>query len=263
MSLSHLPLYIANTFVPDHMAILSGDLDGTMSVKGPADNPRLNGSVNLDSVNVFVPQASLNLRFDNRPIEVKDSKIMFNKFKIFTKGETPFTINGSVDIADMANMQMDLKMDANHFELLNAKKTKESLVFGKLYVDFHSILNGTPDRMVMRGNMNILGGSDFTYILKDSPLTVEDKLGETVTFVNFSDTTNAGNDELPVLTLGGIDMLMTLHIDEGVQCRVNIDEKGENYRLCEGGGSLSIQYAREGNMVVNGRYDLLSGGMKD
>ena len=262
MSLSHLPLDIANTFVPDRMAILSGDLDGTMSVKGPADNPRLNGSVNLDSVNVFVPQASLNLRFDNRPIEVKDSKIMFNKFKIFTKGETPFTINGSVDIADMANMQMDLKMDANHFELLNAKKTKESLVFGKLYVDFHSILNGTPDRMVMRGNMNILGGSDFTYILKDSPLTVEDKLGETVTFVNFSDTTNAGNDELPVLTLGGIDMLMTLHIDEGVQCRVNIDEQGENYMLFEGGGDLSFQYTMEGNMVLNGRYTLLSGEMK-
>ena len=57
----------------------------------------------------------------------------------------------------MANIQMNLKMDANNFELLNAKKTKESLVYGKLYVDFHSVLSGTPNLMMIRGNMNIRG----------------------------------------------------------------------------------------------------------
>lgn len=69
--------------------------------------------------------------------------------------------------------------------------------------------------MNIRGNMNILGNSNFTYILQDSPLTVEDRLGETVTFTNFSDTTSAQRRVLPALSLGGIDMLMTLHIDEG------------------------------------------------
>lgn len=262
MTLFHLPLEIANSFVPGKMAVLRGDLDGTMSVKGMADRPVLNGSINLDSVNVFVPQASLNLRFDNRPIEVKDSRIIFDKFKIFTRGETPFTIDGDIDMTDMAHMQMNLKMDADNFELLNAKKTKWSLVHGKLYVDFHSLLNGTVDKMQIRGNMNIRGGSDFTYILKDSPLTVEDKLGETVTFVNFSDTASVGKQKLPVMTLGGIDMLMTLHIDEGVQCRVDMDEQGSNYMLFEGGGDLSFQYTMEGNMLLNGRYTLLSGEMK-
>ena len=262
MALHHFPLEIANSFIPGKMAMLSGDIDGTMQMSGNASQPLMNGKINLDSVNVYVPQASLNLRFDNKPVEIKDSKLTFNRFKIFTKGKTPFTIDGDVDMADFSQMKMNLKMDANNFELLNAKQTKQSLVYGKLYVDFHSTLKGTPDNMNIRGNMNILGNSNFTYILQDSPLTVEDRLGETVTFTNFSDTTSAQRRVLPALSLGGIDMLMTLHIDEGVQCRVNMDEKGSNYMYFEGGGDLSFQYTPEGNIILNGRYSLLSGEMK-
>lgn len=262
MSLHHFPLEIANSFIPDQMAILSGDVDGNMKVSGSSASPLMNGQINLDSVNIYVPQASLNLRFDDRPVEIKDSKLTFDRFKIFTKGKTPFTIDGSVDMADLSQMKMDLKMDANNFELLNAKQTKRSLVFGKLYVDFHSTLKGTPDNMTIRGNMNTLGNSDFTYILQDSPLTVEDKLGETVTFINFSDTTTVDRRILPALTLGGIDMLMTLHIDEAVQCRVNLDEKGSNYMYFEGGGDLSFQYTPAGNIILSGKYSLLSGEMK-
>ena len=103
-------------------------------MKGDVSAPLINGTINLDSVNVFVPQASLNLRFDDRPLEIKDSKLIFNRFKIFTKGKTPFTIDGNVNMADMANIQMNLKMDANNFELLNAKKTKESLVYIRIAV---------------------------------------------------------------------------------------------------------------------------------
>ena len=262
MNLHHFPLEIANSFIPGRMATLSGDIDGTMKVSGSSASPLMNGQINLDSVNIYIPQASMNLRFDDRPVEVKDSKLLFNRFKIFTKGKTPFTIDGNVDMADFSQMKMDLKMDANNFELLNAKQTKQSLVFGKLYVDFHSTLKGTPDDMSIRGNMNILGNSDFTYILQDSPLTVEDKLGETVTFMNFSDTTSVNRRILPALSLGGIDMLMTLHIDEGVQCRVNMDEKGSNYMYFEGGGDLSFQYTQEGNIILSGKYSLLSGEMK-
>lgn len=262
MDLHHFPLEIANSFIPGRMAVLSGDIDGSMKVSGSSTRPLMNGQINLDSVNIYVPQASMNLRFDDRPVKVKDSKLTFDHFKIFTKGKTPFTIDGSVDMADFSKMEMDLKMDANNFELLNAKQTKQSLVFGKLYVDFHSTLKGTPDDMTIRGNMNILGNSNFTYILQDSPLTVEDRLGETVTFMNFSDTTSINRRILPALSLGGIDMLMTLHIDEGVQCRVNLDEKGSNYMFFEGGGDLSFQYTQEGNIILNGKYSLLSGEMK-
>lgn len=262
MEIHHFPLPVANAFIPDKMAMLKGDIDGNLSISGSTTQPLFNGEIGLDSVAIDIPQASLNLRFDNRPVKITDSKLVFKDFSIFTEGKTPFAINGTVDMKDMAQIQIDLKMNAHNFELLNAKRTKEALVYGKLYVDFNSVLKGTPESLTMRGNMNILGSSNFTYVLKDSPLTVEDRLNETVTFVNFSDTAQTTRHPVQAMTLGGIDMLMTLHIDEAVQCRVDLNEDGSNYMLLEGGGDLSFQYQPDGNMLLNGRYALMSGEMK-
>lgn len=262
ISLSDFPLYIANAFIPDQMAKLSGSLDGQVAVAGPSERPILNGEITLDSVMVNVPQAALNLKFDNRPVKITDSQILFDRFNIFTRGKSPFTIDGAVDIANLSSPEIDLMMIARNFELVNAKRTKESLVYGKLYVDFSSYLKGNPDNLTMKGNMNILGNSNFTYILKDSPLTVEDRLNETVKFTDFSDTTNVAPLEIPSLSLGGLDVLMTLHIDEAVQARVDLNDNGSNYMLLEGGGDLSFQYKPDGNMLLNGRYSLISGEMK-
>lgn len=262
MNLHHFPLEAANAFIPDKMAVLTGDLDGNLSVTGATDRLVMNGGINLDSVNVQVPQASLNLRFDDRPVRITDSRLLFDKFKIFTGGKTPFTIDGKVDMTDMAAIQLDLQMHAANFEVLNAKRTKESMVYGKLYVDLNAVVKGGLESLKMRGNANILGTSDFTYILQESPLTVEDRLGETVTFVNFRDTTQIPRRVIPTMALGGMDLLMTLHIDEAVQCRVEMDAEGSNYMRFEGGGDLSFQYTPEGNMLLNGRYSLMSGELK-
>lgn len=262
VNLHHLPLKVANAFIPDDMARLKGDLDGSISIEGSTSQPVLNGELELDSVIINIPQASLNLQLDNRPLKIENSRLKFERFNIFTKGKTPFSIDGYVDMTDMAAMDINLKMEAHNFELINAKQTKESLVHGKIYVDVNAMLKGRPDALTMRGNMNILGSSDFTYVLKDSPLTVEDRLNETVTFVDFSDTTHIAKPHIPAMSLGGMDILMTLHIDEAVQARVNLNESGSNYMLLEGGGDLSFQYQPDGNMLLNGRYSLISGEMK-
>lgn len=263
MQLNHFPLSITNAFVPPGLASLSGDLDGEMHIGGAASRPVLNGTLHLDSVQVNVPQASLTLRIDDNPIKIDHNRIEFEQFNIFTGGDTPFSINGCVDMGDLTTMNIDLNTEAHNFELINAKKQgKESMVYGKLYVDFSSIIKGTPDALTMRGNMNILGNSDFTYILQDSPLTVEDRLGEMVTFVDFRDTTSVNLSDIQPVSLGGMDILMTLHIDEAVQARVDLNESGSNYMLLEGGGDLSFQYQSDGNMVLSGRYSLISGEMK-
>ena len=87
----------------------------------------------------------------------------FKDFDIFTKGKTPFTINGNVDFSNLERMTTDLKMKARNYELLNAPRTKRAMVYGKMYVDFDATLRGPIDALMMRGNMNILGKTDFTY----------------------------------------------------------------------------------------------------
>ncbi len=262
VSLHHFPLNLGNAFVSKSLAVLHGSIDGEMAIKGPTAKPVVNGKMMMDTVSVFIPQASMNLRFEQRPIKISNSQLKFDKFKIYTLGKSPFVIDGDIDFADFDAVMLNLTMIATDFELINGKRTKESLVYGKLYIDLASSIKGTPDNLKVRGSANILGKSDFTYVLKDSPLTVEDRLGETVTFVNFSDTTHASRKNIQSVSLGGIDMLMALHIDQAVQGKVDLNASGSNYMIVEGGGDLSFKYTPEGKMYMNGRYSLMSGEMK-
>ena len=262
IAFEHFPLNVANPFVPDRMVELDGDIDGTLSMKGDPAKPLLNGELALDSVTFFMPEMSAMFRFDNEPVQVVNSKMMFKEFDIFTKGKTPFTINGEVDFSDLERTAVNLKMHAENYELLNAPRTKRAMVYGKMYVDFNATLRGPVEELVMRGNMNILGKTNVTYVLKDSPLTVNDRLGDMVTFVNFNDTTSVEESSVQQISLGGMDVAMTMHIDQAVQARVDLVPDGSNYMLLEGGGDLSFQYTPQGDMLLTGRYSLMSGEMK-
>lgn len=258
----HFPLHIINPFIPEKMVELDGDIDGKLAMKGDPSKPLLNGDLSLDSVTLFVPELSALFRFDNEPVRMVNSKMMFKDFDIFTKGKSPFTINGDVDFSNLERMRVDLKMHAENYELLNAPRSKRALVYGKMYVDFNATLRGPVDEMVMRGNMNVLGKTNFTYVLKDSPLTVNDRLGDMVTFVNFNDTTEVDEETIQPVSINGLDITMTMHIDQAVQARVDLTPDGSNYMLLEGGGDLSFQYTPQGEMLLLGRYSLISGEMK-
>ncbi len=262
MELSHFPLDVLNPFIPDRTIEFAGDIDGTLAVRGKPTRPLMNGALGLDSVSIFMPDLSATFRFDNEPVQMVDSRMRFRNFDIFTKGDTPFTVNGDVDFSNLEKMRMDLKMQARNYELLNAPRTKRAMIYGKMYVDIDATLRGPVDELVMRGNMNVLGKTDFTYVLKDSPLAVNDRLGEMVEFVNFNDTTTVETDSIPTIALTGIDLLMTMRIDQAVQARVDLVPDGSNYMLLEGGGDLSFQYTPQGDMFLTGRYSLMSGKMK-
>lgn len=262
LNLNHLPLNLVNGFIPDQLITLQGDLDGEVTVKGSTSAPRIDGQLALDSVTLASDMYGIRFRLDNRPVKIENSKLTLDEFSVYTRTDNPFRLSGTVDFADMANMMLDLRMVARNYELINASRKKNSVLYGKVYIDVFSNLRGTMDNLKMRGNINVQGNTDVTYVLKDSPLTVEDRLSDLVTFVNFNDTTTVENIQPPLYTAGGINMLMTLHIDEGAQARVNLSDDGESYISLNGGGNLSMQYTPQGELLLSGRYTVINGQMK-
>ena len=184
----HFPLILVNAFIPDQMVTLGGDIDGSILISGYTDKPIMNGNLALDSVSVFAQQANARYWFDNRPLEIRNNQLLFNKFAIYTTSKNPFTIDGKVDFQDLTRPIASLNLLAQNYTLLDAPKTKESLIYGKIFVDLKATVKGPLDALNMRGNMTLLGNTDVTYVLTDSPLTVSDRLGDLVTFVNFNDT---------------------------------------------------------------------------
>ena len=261
-TLEHFPLTIANVFVPDQMVTLSGDMDGDLHITGYTDTPLINGGLSLDSVSVYARQADARFTFDNRPIQVQNNRIVFDKFAIYTTSKNPFSIDGYVDFRDMSRPMANLKLFAENYTLLNAKRTKESMVYGKVFVDLDATVRGPLDGLMMRGNVNLLGNTDVTYVLTDSQLTVQDRLSDLVTFTSFADTTSLNKEEVPTLSLGGLDMIMTVHIDPAVRLKADLSADRSSRVELEGGGDLSLQYTPQGDLTLTGRYTLTGGMMK-
>ena len=159
-------------------------MDGDLHITGYTDTPLINGGLSLDSVSVYARQADARFTFDNRPIQVQNNRIVFDKFAIYTTSKNPFSIDGYVDFRDMSRPMANLKLFAENYTLLNAKRTKESMVYGKVFVDLDATVRGPLEALMMRGNVNLLGNTDVTYVLTDSPLTVQDRLSDCLLYTS-------------------------------------------------------------------------------
>ncbi|MCD8471805.1 MAG: translocation/assembly module TamB [Parabacteroides chartae] len=216
----------------------------------------------MDSASVFVVAAGSTYRFDNKKLEIGNNKLLFNNYNLYAYGKNPFVINGDINFSDPARVLANLKLNADNLQLVDVKRNKESLVYGKLFVNLNSTLRGPLDAITMRGNLQLLGNTDLTYVLKDSPLTVQDRLSDLVTFTSFTDTLYTDRmEEIPPLQLGGMDMLLTIHIDPAVRLQADLSADQESRIELEGGGDLYFQYTPQGDMFLNGRYTLSGGSI--
>ena len=257
--LLRLPLTLANGFIPDQTAMLMGYATGEMTVKGNVSQPIIDGQLATDSMCLVSDMYSLNLRFPNDTIGVRKSHLSLNRIEAYSTGRNPLVLDGTIDLRDLDRIGLNLSLSARNFELINAPKSHKAVAYGKVYVNIGARLTGTLNDMLLRGRLDVLGNTDVTYVLTDSPLTVEDELAELVTFVDFSDTLAV--EELKKESPQNIDMQMDISIEQATQvhCLLSID--GTNHIDLEGGGDLTMSYTTQDGLQLFGRYTIVSGLM--
>lgn len=260
-SIQNLPLQMLSPFVPDQMASLNGTLNGQMEIAGSTSSPLMNGYMKFDSSTVRVDMAASTFRFDNKEIKIKNSLLSFDKYNLYVAGNNPFVIDGNIDMTNLSRITADLRLGGTNMQLLDAKRTSESLVYGKLFADLTTTLKGPLNALNVRGNLKLLGGTNLTYVMTESALTVQDRLKDLVTFTSFADTLIRSRRRQTPLPLGGMNMSMLVRIEPAVQLRVDLTPDQSSYAEVVGGGDLSFQYTSQGDMVLNGRYTFSEGNV--
>jgi hypothetical protein len=219
----------------------------------------VNGEVYLDSCYLVSQPYGVEMRFDNDPITITNSRLLFENFQMYANNDSPLTISGYLDFANLDRMMMDVRMRAENFQIIDAKENLRSEAYGKAFVNLYGMMSGPVDNLQMRGRLDVLGSTDLTYILRDSPLTTDNQLDELVKFTDFADTAQLTVNRPP---LTGFSMDMTLNINESahILCALNADKS--NYVDLIGGGELRMKYNNVDNLRLTGRYTLNNGEMK-
>ena len=259
LQLTRFPLEIVNGFVPDQIVGLEGYGEGELTIKGNLKTPQVDGEVYLDSSYLVSVPYGMRLRFDNDPVRIVGSNLLFENFSLYAYNNNPLTLMGSVNFGDLDRIMVDLRMRAKDYQVIGEKEHANSVAYGKAFVDFFGRMQGPLDNLSLRGRLNVLGSTDMSYVLRDTPLSTDNQLEELVKFTDFSDTAQVVV-ERP--TLSGFQMDMTVDVSKGAHIMAYLNTDHSNYIDLMGGGTLRMQYSPADNLQLRGRYTLSNGEMK-
>ena len=259
LTLSHTPLLLLDGFIPDRLLHFKGYAEGGVKVRGPLSRPDINGELYFDSAYVASEPYGIQMRLCDDQLEIKNSRMQFENFQMFASNDNALTLYGYFDFARLDRMTTYLRMRADNYLLIDSKEQARSEAYGKAYVNFLGLVDGPLDALRMRGRLDVLGSTDLTYILRDSPLSAESQLDGLVKFVNFKKPETVAVAKPPI---NGLNMDLTVNVDDAarVMCALNIDQT--NYVDIIGGGNLRMLYTATDGLSLYGRYTIGEGEMK-
>ena len=249
--LTRFPLSIANPFFPPQTMKVSGNLNGDMSLSGSFTDPKLNGNISCDSVDLFVNMLGTKFRFDRDPITVTDNVLDFHEFDVYAVNNNPLTLRGTVDARKMTDMRFDLSAKASNIQLTGAKGSGNAEVTGKLFVDLDASVKGPMSMMDINAMLNVLPATDVTYDMAMTSDAISQGQGAdgVVKFVNFSDTTQVAKAD-SLTSAVGMRISAKAIISQGAEVTVNLGDDGKVQ--CSPSGTLNYFQNYLGDMRLNG-----------
>ncbi len=260
-----IPLRLANAFLPEGSGTLAGRLRGHIEANGTPRQPlrQLEGTLNFDSTSVDVAAIGTRFRVTDTPIRLEAGRVLFRDFGLIAPNRQPLTLNGYLDLRELEHITADLRAAAQDFQLVNVPRNRGSMVFGEASADLSARVRGPIDALEIRGNAELLAGTEVTYVMQETTLGIKDESQTVVRFVAFNDTTTVHDSRPPaMLRLGGIDMLMNVAIDPQVRVSVYLSTDGQNRIDLQGGGNLTYSMNRLGDTRFAGRYELSGGRVR-
>ncbi len=259
LSMEKFPMDYIDGFVPDKIVGFRGNAEGSLSITGQLDDLNVNGELYLDSSSMYSEPYGFEMRFADDPVTIKDSRLLFENFEMFANNDQPLNIAGYLDFHNPSNMYVDARMRADNFELIDSKENSRSTIYGKAFVNFIGGIRGHMDDLRMGGQLNLLGNTDMTYVMRDTPLSTDDNISSLVKFTNFNDSTP---DDIARPTIAGFQVDLGINIDEQAHIVAALNEQHSNFIDLIGGGDLTLHYDQTNETSLRGRYTLNSGQMK-
>ena len=261
-SVIHFPLTVANPFLPEGLAKLSGAIDGEMQVSGDSDMPMLNGHLNFTDAAIKLIMTNTSYAFSDVEIPVVNNLVKFNQFSIKGTNENPLYVNGTVDIASLTSPKIDIKLNASNMMVVNSTKASQGAdIFGKGYLDINASAKGDLDFLMVNANVSVLSGTNITYQMSEGVEKLQaPEESNMVKFVNFTDSVAVAQAD----SITSSSMLMvldaSLNINSGSTITVNLSTtNARNKLVVQPQGSLNFTSSPVTDSRLTGRVTINSG----
>lgn len=261
LTIPGFPLERANVFLPADLLRLSGTLGGSLCATGTTAAPQIDGGLHFTGTKLRVPMIGTSFALSSDTIRIRDSRVRFDRYAVTAPNKRALTLDGAFDLSNLTAPTVDLALHAADFQAVNVARTERTAVYGTAYLDLDATARGPVDELAVRGRVALLGGTDITYVMQDSPMDVRERPQQVVSFVSFDELdTQEPPAEAPLtVRIGGMDLQLDVDISDDVRAGVDLSADGQNRVDLEGGGRLTYSMNPLGDVRLTGKY-LLSGG---
>ncbi len=259
-SMIHFPLRVLNPFLPKEYGQLSGMLNGLMDITGNIAKPVFNGYIDFDSTAVNVGMLETSFKFSETKIPVDSSIVKFDGFSITAANQNPLSVNGTVDLTNLANMKIDLDMQARNMQIVNSNRPRKADVYGKAFIDVDASVKGGMSFLNVDAKLKVLPGTNVTYIMSDAQSAITSHTtGDMVKFVQFSDTTATMIADSLTTTSMAMNLEAELTIAQGSTINVDLSTDGKNKVSILGQGTLDFSMNPFNDGRLTGRFNINGG----
>ena len=266
--IDEFPLPLVNTFLPSNIN-LWGNTTGRLTMLGrDFDNAKVNAHLTMHEAGVIYDDLDAQLKFCEDTLRLINNRLAFNNYKIFGANANPINVRGEVDLSkQVSNPGITLNLTGDRVRLIdnNKLRLRDQYITGRLLISPNIRVRGTLNRLDVSGSLRVHSGTNLSYYMSDDPLSENSRIDDIVEFVNFRqqdrEMAMAGmrrRQPLQDQADEGMKVRLGIDIDKDMKVTAFLDQENNKVDIV-GGGSLNLQTDNQGEFIMNGTYDIISG----
>lgn len=241
---------IFEPFINDLVSNIKGTISTNLKLTGPLSKPQLNGTVMLNNTGVTVNYLKTPFRVSDT-LEVANSVVKINNMILRDSKKGTGTVNGTVDLNDPSNPDIEAVVNANNLMALNTSFKDNHQYYGTAYGTGKFSFNGPVDNMKIDITAKTEAGTVFNIPLNTSS-TVED-----YDFIKFAGHNDIAKSVAAPRAFNGVTLNFDLTADEKTIVKITTD-----YGVLEGSGearNLKLNINSLGDFEMFGAFLISSG----
>jgi hypothetical protein len=242
-----------------------GSISGNVKLDGKFTDPHYNGQLNFDTTRFALALLGTPYFIDKQKVVFNYPAINFPDFTVTDSSNNTLKLNGSITSKSLMDYDLDMKINAKNFAVVNAKRAVNSQAYGFAAIDADVAITGTSAKPNIDGDVSLNDRTDIHIVLPEASYAKND--GATIVRFIDRDTFNLAVPALgfepaqqPASAFAQfLNYNLNIEVSKAASITILIDPSTGDELLMKGDARLNAGVDPGGNLVLAGTYTLDSG----
>lgn len=259
LQLDTLPIPLLAQLSGGELHEASGHISANLQLTGSPSAPNYRGQLAFNQAAFRLKSTNTLLQLPAERIRVDNAGIYFDKLQLRDSLNNTLALSGKIKTPSILQPELDLKLEADNFQLLNATPENNPYLYGNASINTKASLTGTPAKPIIELDAQLNSGSKLWVVVPESEAALIAREGVVV----FIDAYATEFDSLLVpagsSSLLGLTLRAALTVDPQTELTVIVDERAGDQLVLSGQADLRYELYPNGRQTLTGQYEVSKG----